>query len=48
MTHFDGWQAANTGVQEVKKQLRTTLWMKYKLKDDTLFEKAHSYIELYY
>ena len=47
-TRFDGWQATNTGVKEVKKQLRLILWMRYKLKDQSLYDKAYSYIELYY
>ena len=48
ITRFDGWQATTAGVKEVKKQLRAILWMRYKLKDQTLFDKAYSYIELYY
>ena len=47
-TRFDGWQATTAGVKEVKKQLRAILWMRYKLKDQALFDKAYSYIELYY
>ena len=48
ITRFDGWQATTAGVKEVKKQLRAILWMRYKLKDQALFDKAYSYIELYY
>lgn len=48
IARFDGWQATVAGVKEVKKQLRTLLWMKYKLKDQALFDKAYSYIEMYY
>lgn len=45
---FDGWQATTAGVKEVKKELRKLLWMRYKLKDQELFDKAYGYIELYY
>lgn len=45
---FDGWQATTSGVKEVKKELRKVLWMRYKLKDQDLFDKAYGYIELYY
>ena len=45
---FDGWQKTTAGVREVKGQLRALLWIRYKLKDQTLFDKAYSYIELYY
>lgn len=47
-TRFDEWQASNAGIKEVKKQLRMVLWTQYKLKDEALFDKAYSYIELYY
>lgn len=45
---FDGWQKTTAGVREVKGQLRALLWIRYKLKDQALFDKAYSYIELYY
>ena len=45
---FDGWQKTTAGVSEVKGQLRALLWIRYKLKDQALFDKAYSYIELYY
>ena len=48
VTRFDGWQATTTGVKEIRKQLRTILWMRYKLRDQILFDKAYSYIEQYY
>lgn len=47
-TRFDEWQASSAGIKEVKKQLRMVLWTQYKLKDEALFDKAYSYIELYY
>ncbi len=37
-----------TARQEIKKKLRSILWIKYKIKDNDVFEKAYSYIEMYY
>ena len=37
-----------TGQNEVKKRLRSILWLKYKIKDPEVFEKAYSYVEQYY
>ncbi len=37
-----------TARQEIKKKLRSILWVKYKIKDNDVFEKAYSYIEMYY
>ena len=34
--------------EEVKKALRSVVWMKYKIKDKEVFDKAYSYIEQYY
>lgn len=48
VTRFEGWQATTAGVKEIKKQLRTILWMRYKLKDQDLFDKAYAYVEMYY
>ena len=45
---FDGWQNTTAGAKEVKKELRKILWMRYKLKDRELFDKAYGYIEMYY
>ena len=45
---FDGWQNTTAGAKEVKKELRKILWMRYKLKDQVLFDKAYGYIEMYY
>ena len=36
------------GKQEVKKALRSVVWVKYKIKDKEVFDKAYSYIEQYY
>ena len=37
-----------TGQNEVRKMLRTILWLKYKIKDNEVFEKAYRYVEMYY
>ena len=37
-----------SGQKEVKSGLRKTLWIKYKIKDNELFEKAYSYIIEFY
>lgn len=37
-----------SGQQEVRKMLRTILWLKYKIKDNDVFEKAYKYVEMYY
>lgn len=37
-----------SGKKEVQRQLRTILWLKYKIKDQDVFDKAYSYIEMYY
>ncbi|MFZ2756868.1 MAG: HsdR family type I site-specific deoxyribonuclease [Atopobiaceae bacterium] len=48
VARFDGWQNTTAGIKEIKSQLRKILWIRYKLHDDDLFEKAYSYIEMYY
>ncbi len=48
IVRFDGWQSTTAGKQEVKKALRSVVWIKYKIKDKDVFEKAYSYIEQYY
>lgn len=48
IVRFDGWQDTTTGRQEVKKALRSVVWIKYKIKDKDLFDKAYKYIEQYY
>ena len=45
---FDGWQSTTAGKQEVKKALRSVVWIKYKIKDKEVFDKAYNYIEQYY
>lgn len=48
LVRFDGWQSTTSGKQEVKKALRSIVWVKYKIKDKELFDKAYNYIEQYY
>ncbi len=45
---FDGWQDTGSGRREVKKALRSVVAIKYKIKDTDVFDKAYSYIEMYY
>ncbi|MCO5299287.1 MAG: type I restriction endonuclease subunit R [Candidatus Nanopelagicales bacterium] len=45
---FDGWQDTNAGDREVQKALRKTLYVRYKLRDEELFQKAHEYVRQYY
>ncbi len=45
---FPGWQDTSTGCQDVKKALRQTVWIKYKIHDKELFDKAYEYVEQYY
>lgn len=45
---FDGWQNTTEGIREIKKALRSIAWIKYAIKDKTVFDKAYSYIEQYY
>lgn len=37
-----------TAKREIKKKLRSILWVKYGIKDNDVFEKAYQYIEMYY
>ncbi len=48
IVRFDGWQNTTAGRQEVKKALRSVVWIKYKIKDIEVFDKAYKYIEQYY
>jgi type I restriction enzyme R subunit len=45
---FQGWQNTIEGKKEVKKVLRNIIWIKYKIKDQDVFEKACHYVETYY
>lgn len=48
IVRFDGWQNTSAGRQEVKRALRSVVWIKYKIKDQEVFDKAYNYIEQYY
>lgn len=39
---------AVTGKLEIRKTLRSLLWLKYKIKDNDVYEKACQYVEQYY
>ena len=42
IVRFDNWQNTTAGRQEVKKALRSVVWVKYKIKDKEVFDKAYS------
>jgi type I restriction enzyme R subunit len=48
IVRFPGWQGTTAGKQEVKKALRSVVWIKYKIKDKEVFDKSYKYIEQYY
>lgn len=48
IVRFDDWQNTTTGQKEVRKSLRSIINVKYKIKDNELFEKAYGYVEQYY
>ncbi|WP_138495926.1 type I restriction endonuclease subunit R [Paenibacillus pinistramenti] len=48
IVRFPGWQNTTAGRQEVTKALRSVIWIKYKIKDKDVFDKAYKYIEMYY
>ncbi len=45
---YDGWQHSGRGEQLVQKELRRIIWVKYKIKDQELFDRAYGYIKEYY
>lgn len=45
---FEGWQNTAAGDREVQQALRRTLYVRYKMRDQSLFERAHEYIRQYY
>lgn len=47
-TRFTGWQGTHEGEREVQKALRRTLYIKFKIRDDDVFNKAYSYVREYY
>ena len=48
VVRFPDWQDTTAGTQEIKKALRSIIWIKYKIKDKDVFDKAYKYIEQYY
>lgn len=48
IVRFDGWQSTTAGKQEVKKALNSVVWVKYKIKDKEVLNKAYGYVEMYY
>ncbi|CAN5681818.1 HsdR family type I site-specific deoxyribonuclease [soil metagenome] len=48
IVRFDGWQNSTTGEKLIAKALRKILWVKYKIKDEDLYNKAYEYIKEYY
>ena len=45
---FPDWQRTSQGERLVQKRLRDVLYLKYKIKDQELFDKAYGYIRQYY
>ncbi len=45
---FPGWQTQNSGERVIQQELRKILWVKYKIKDQVLFDRAYAYIKEYY
>lgn len=45
---FDGWQSTIAGDQEVRKALRQTLYVQFKIRDNDVYERALGYIREYY
>jgi type I restriction enzyme R subunit len=45
---FEGWQSTIRGDQEVRKALRYTLYVQFKIRDNDVFEKALGYVREYY
>jgi type I restriction enzyme, R subunit len=45
---FDGWQATNAGERAVKQELRKIVYIRYKIKDADLFDRAFGYVRQYY
>ncbi|HCJ48874.1 MAG TPA: DEAD/DEAH box helicase [Microbacterium sp.] len=45
---FEGWQDTIAGKKLIRQELRKTLYIKFRIRDNDLFEKAIGYIEEYY
>ena len=48
LVRFPGWQTTKAGEREVKKAVRRVLYVKYRIKDQDLYDKAYGYIRQYY
>ena len=48
LVRFPGWQGTKAGKREVQKALRKVIYVKYKIKNPDLFDKAFGYIQQYY
>lgn len=48
VTRFDGWTATQAGRQAVRQELNKLIWVRYKIKDRELIDKAYKYVEMYY
>lgn len=45
---FEGWQSTIAGDQEVRKALRQTLYVQFKIRDNDVYERALGYVREYY
>jgi type I restriction enzyme R subunit len=45
---FEGWQSTQQGDKEVRRALRKTLYVQFKIPDNDVFEKALGYVREYY
>jgi type I restriction enzyme R subunit len=45
---FVGWRATNEGDREVRRALRKTLYIQFKIRDEAVFDKALGYVREYY
>ncbi|MEU7614398.1 hypothetical protein [Micromonospora sp. NPDC049204] len=45
---FTGWQDTREGDRLVQQSLRKTLWTKFKIRDNDVYERALGYIREYY
>lgn len=48
LVRFPDWQYTTAGERLVRKELRKILYVKYKIQDQELFDKAYGYIKTYY
>jgi type I restriction enzyme R subunit len=45
---FEGWQSTGEGDRLVKQALRRTLYVKFQIRDNEVFERALGYVREYY